>query len=110
MAVLTKVGKVAAPLAGAVFIQPLLNFFAPSIRPLVKNFIESDAAKEFLKDLIEGGAVAGPGVCTILISTDQFFIDWDDNLAAILFVTTRNLEKSLAMKRESRLLTLNTAT
>lgn len=64
MALLTKVGKVAAPLAGALFIEPVLNFFAPSIKPLIRQFIQSEEAKQFLKDLVDGAAVAGSGVCS----------------------------------------------
>ena len=64
MALLTNVTKLAGPLAGAVLIEPLLNLFAPSVKPLISQFIQSDEAKRFLRDLANGVAQAGSGVCT----------------------------------------------
>src|SRR6266851_6907536 len=64
MALLSKALRGTVPIAGAFLVEPLLNFFAPSVQPLFKQFIQSDEAKHFLQGLVESAATASSGVCT----------------------------------------------
>lgn len=70
MSLLTKAKKSTIPLAGAVFLQPLLNFFAPSVKPYITQFIQSDEVKELLTSLIDSATETGSGVCVEFLAAN----------------------------------------
>lgn len=95
MTLLTTVTKVGGPLAGAILIRPLLNLFAPSVKPLVSQFIQSDEAKGFLRDLADGVAQASSGVCT------EFLANRAEELIEALKVNPRLEEALIVASRKA---------
>lgn len=56
------IGKITLTAASAILIEPLLNLFAPSVKPFVKQLIDSDESKKLISSILKSFGEASSGV------------------------------------------------
>jgi tetratricopeptide (TPR) repeat protein len=54
--------KISITAAGAIFLEPLLNSFAPSVKPLVLQLVQSNETKKLLESIAKSAGETGSGV------------------------------------------------